>query len=279
MQESWRNQYKASDLFFCPQRLHKHHENGTSVWHILKYKSCFPQGCISFLWKCRKFDDGHKCHRGKKHVGKDCFSCSFFYDLKNAFQPELLVSHDEYQEFAKEFAAFEEWIVGISGKRIEVRGKITSISPLLTNYGENGLANVSCRGILLYFREGIFKYDRFLDPFYARLSFDVYDRSGVVVGDEIDFKGELLIDRGRFVFEKVGSVEVIRAAGGDQVPANQLRQVKYTGTVIESQPAKCLRCRHGLLIDNAASDGRSTPRRLMYCAKGVADYRYCPHRS
>jgi hypothetical protein len=269
----------VSDLFFCPQRLHKHHESGTSAWHILKYKRCYPEGCISFAWKCLKFDDGHKCHRGKKHVGKDCFSCPFFYDLKNSFQPELRVTPEEYGKFESEFAEFEEWLGEIVGKRIEVRGQIKSINPLLTNYGESGALSIACRGILLYFREGIFGYDRFLDPFYARLSFEVYDRARVSVGDEIDFKGELLIDRGRLVFEKVGSVEVIRSSGEAPVEVGELRQVKFTGSLIDGQPAKCLRCRHGLLIDNAASDGRSTPRRLMYCAKGVADYRYCPYRS
>ena len=277
MQQSWRNLYKVSDLFFCPHRLHKHHESGTSVWHVVKYKECYPNGCVSFAWKCRKFDDGHKCPRSKKHVGKDCSSCSFFYDLKLAYSPELKAESSEYDRFRKDFAEFEEWVREMSGKRIEVRGKIKSVNPLLTNHGSNGSLRIACRGALLSMVDGIFGYDLCRDPFYARLSFDVYDRAKLAVGDEIDMMGQLEIDRGRFVFGKVGNIDIVRTENGETIPSSQLKQAKFTGTVIDGQPAKCLRCPHGLLIDSSQSDGRSSPRRLLYCTKGVADYHFCPY--
>jgi hypothetical protein len=277
MQRQWRNLYKRADIFFCPHRLHKHHESGTSVWHILKNKGCFPQGCNTFRWRCRKFESGQKCPRDKKHVGKDCFSCPFFYDLKESHQPELRIGADEYEQFKCEFGEFEDWINDLRGKRIEIRGEVVSVNPMLVNFGENGSLRIAGQGVLLYFREGIFGYDRFLDPFYARLSFEVYQRYGVAVGDEIDMKGELQIDRGRFVFRKVGSIEKIRVSGGEPIPVAQLRAAKFTGTMVEGQPAKCLSCLNGLLIDSVNGDGRSQPRRLMYCTKGVADYRYCAY--
>jgi hypothetical protein len=279
MQQSWSNLYKVSDLFHCPHRLHKHHESGTSVWHVLKYKQCHPDGCVSFAWKCHKFDDGHKCPRGKKHVGKDCFSCPFFYDLKLAFTPDVKADAAEYDRFKREFAEFEEWVGQLKGKRIELRGEIKTINPLLTNNGENGSPRIACRGALLYLVDGIFGYDRFLDPFYARLSFGVYDRAALAIGDTVDMMGELEIDRGRFVFGRVGNIEIVRGEDNDPVPSAQLKQSRFTGTVIDGQPAKCLRCPHGLLIDSNQSDGRSAPRRLLYCTEGVADYRYCPYGS
>ncbi len=277
MQRQWHNLYKRDDLFYCPHRLHKHRERGTSAWHILKNKGCYPQGCFSFRWRCRKFDDGHACPRKKKHVGKDCFSCPFFYDLKEAYQPELRVEAAEYDAFTRELADFEDWLETILGKRIEVRGEVASVNPLLVNHGNNGSLRIAGQGVLLYFREGIFGYDQFLDPFYARLSFDVYRRSEVAVGDEIDMMGELQIDRGRFVFRRVGGIEKIHDAGNRPVPTQTLREAKFTGTMIDGQPAKCMRCSHGLLIDSVNGDGRSQPRRLMYCTKGVADYRFCPY--
>ena len=277
MQTEWRNLYKRSDIFFCPHRLHKHRESGTSAWHILKNKGCFPAGCMSFRWRCQKFENGQKCHRDKKHVGKDCFSCPFFFDIKESHQPELKIEQSEYDKFIRQFEEFEEWVGELRGKRIEVRGTVASINPLLVNHGENGNLKIAGRGVLLYFRDGIFGYDKFLDPFYARLSFDVYERAEIAVGDEIDLKAQLEIDRGRFVFERVGSIERIHESGNDPVATSQFRQAKFTGTMIDGQPAKCLRCRHGLLIDSLNGDGRSQPRRLMYCTKGVADYRYCPY--
>lgn len=277
MQRSWRNLYKVSDLFSCPHRLHKHHESGTSVWHVIKFKGCYPDGCVSFAWKCRKFDDGHKCPRRKKHVGKDCASCRYFYDLKQAFSPDLKADPADYERFRKDLADFEEWIDEISGRRIEVRGRIKSINPWLTNRGDNGSIRIACRGALLYLVDGVFAYDLFLDPFYARLSFDVYDRAELAVGDVIDMKAQLEIDRGRFVFGKVGSIEIVDHGSGGSLTSSELRQMKFTGTVVDGQPAKCLRCPHGLLIDSQQSDGRSAPRRLLYCKKGVADYRFCPY--
>lgn len=277
MQRQWRNLYKRADIFFCPHRLHKHHEQGTSAWHILKNKNCYPHGCNTFRWRCQKFEANQKCPRGKKHVGKDCFSCPFFYDLKESYQPDLSIEPVEYEKFQREFAEFEDWIYDLKGKRLEVRGEIASISPLLVNFGENGNLRIAGQGVLLYFRSGILGYDKFLDPLYARLSFEGYLRSGVAVGDEVDFKGELQIDRGRFVFRKVGSIEKIHASGRSPIPVAQLRAAKFTGTMIDGQPSKCMRCPNGLLIDSANGDGRSQPRRLMYCTKGVADYRYCTY--
>jgi hypothetical protein len=128
---------------------------------------------------------------------------------------------------------------------------------------------------LLYLVDGIFGYDLFLDPFYARLSFGSYDRAQLATGDVVDMKGQLEIDRGRFVFGKVGDINIVRSGEGESIPSGQLKQAKFTGTVIDGQPAKCLRCLHGLLIDSDRSDGRSSPRRLLYCVEGVADYRFC----
>jgi hypothetical protein len=133
--------------------------------------------------------------------------------------------------------------------------------------------------VLLYFQQGIFGFDRFLDPFYARLSFKVYNRCRVTPGDEIDFLGQLMIDRGRFVFTKVGSVEIVRENGGQFTDTAELTRARFSGSIISGQPHKCLTCHHGQLIDDLGGDGRSRPRRVLYCTMGVADYRYCPYRS
>ncbi|MCK4857097.1 MAG: hypothetical protein KAT58_03935 [candidate division Zixibacteria bacterium] len=248
------------------------------MWHILKEKDCYPEGCISFDWKCRKFDQRRKCPRKKKHVGRDCFSCQFFYEEKYIFQPELLVTSVEFDHFRQRLADFEEWVDELQNRPIEVRGKIASVLPLLAGrQGARGLT-LSCRGILLYFKEGIFRYDRFRDPFYARLSFNAYDRIQVSVDDEIDFTARLQIDRGRFLFIRVGSVEIVRPGDGEPIPAREIRQAKFTGSFIDGQPGKCLRCVYGMLIDDTTADGRSRPRRFLYCTRGVADYRFCPYR-
>lgn len=232
---------------------------------------------MTFRWRCQKFEQRQKCHRGKKHVGKDCFSCPFFFDIKETYQPELRAQDAEYHSFLRKFAEFEEWVSKLCAGRIEVRGTVSAVNPLLVNYGNNGFLRIAGRGVLLHFREGIFGYDRFLDSFYARLSFRVYQNTQVAVGDEIDLLGQLQIDRGRFVFGRVGQIVKVRSSGRAAVDLRKFREAKFTGTVIEGQPAKCLQCRHGLLIDNLESDGRALPRRLMYCTKGVADYRYCPY--
>lgn len=273
MQTERRNLYKAT-IFSCPHRLHRHAEQGTSVWHILKQKQCFPGGCLSFVPRCRQFDQRRKCPRKKRRIEPSCGSCQYFYEEKRSFQPDSTLPADEMKLFQRELAEFEEWLAELRNRRIEGRGRIEKIMPLLVQQGRN---NISCRGVLLYFREGIIVRDRLVDPFYARLSFNTYERSRVAVGDVIDFEGQLTVDRGRLVFQQVGSIDRVRTDGGDYIDLSELRRTRISGSEINGQPNKCMQCRHGLLIDNLNGDGRTTARRLMYCLKGVADYRYCPY--
>lgn len=274
MQTTRRNLYKAT-VFSCPHRLHRHAEKGTSAWHILKQKQCFPGGCLSFVPRCQMFDQNRKCPRKKRRLEPSCASCRYFYEEKRSFQPESKLDEAEYQRFQLELEEFEEWLSELRNRRIEVRGKIEKVMPLLVQQGRNN--NVSCRGALLYFPEGIIVRDRFADPFYARLSFNVYERSRVAAGDEIDFEGQLRVDRGRLVFQQVGGIDRVRDEGGEYVSLSQLRRPQFEGSQISGQPSKCMQCRHGLLIDNLNGDGRLQARRTMYCLKGVADYRFCPY--
>jgi hypothetical protein len=274
MQTRRRNLYKAT-IFKCAHRLHRHAEKGTSVWHILKQKECYPGGCLSFRPRCEQFDRRRKCPRKKRRLEPSCASCQYFYEEKRNFQPDPVLSDAEMKRFWRELEEFEDWLGEIKDRRLEVRGKVEKVLPHLVRQQRR---SITCRGILFFFTTGIIGRDIFEDPFYARLSSNVYERAQIAAGDEIDFEGQLIIDRGRLVFNRVGQIDLVRPGDAEFVSMDNFRRVRIAGSEIDGQPNKCLQCRHGLLIDDLDSDGRSRPRRLMYCLKGVADYRYCPYR-
>ena len=80
--EKMKNQYKRTDIFRCVHDVHQKFQNRISVYHILKEKQCYPQGCFYFRWRCKQLNKKNKCYRGFFHVGRKCFGCRDFYDEK-----------------------------------------------------------------------------------------------------------------------------------------------------------------------------------------------------
>ena len=80
------NPYKRTDIFRCKYPAHARFEHQVSTYHVLRVKNCFPQGCLSFKWRCELMDKGKRCIKGFKFIGKKCFGCRFFYDEKNGIQ-------------------------------------------------------------------------------------------------------------------------------------------------------------------------------------------------
>ena len=98
-----KNPYKSTEIFRCVHESHQGYKNKISVYHILKARSCYPEGCIYFRWRCKLLNKKKKCHRGYRHVGRNCFGCKEFYDEKIHNFPELQVSQDEYKDFLKKY--------------------------------------------------------------------------------------------------------------------------------------------------------------------------------
>ncbi|MDH7501060.1 MAG: hypothetical protein QHH30_11840, partial [candidate division NC10 bacterium] len=65
-----RNLYKRMDVFRCSQDGHEHFESAVSVYHVLRERRCYPEGCIYFLWRCRHPLREKGCPRGFHHVGR-----------------------------------------------------------------------------------------------------------------------------------------------------------------------------------------------------------------
>ena len=126
------NHYKRHDIFKCVHQSHVNFEHRVSVYHVLKEKQCYPEGCIYFNWRYRLLNKGKSCPRKFKHVGKNCFNCKDFYDEKEIFKPELLLSEEEYQIFIRKLNQFEDWLEELRGKDIEFSGIINSLKRLIT---------------------------------------------------------------------------------------------------------------------------------------------------
>ncbi len=123
------NQYKRQDVFRCSHKAHFRFEKSVSVYHVLKEKKCFPEGCIWFLWKCHLLNKGNSCPKGYQHVGRNCFSCKNYFEEKINYQPEILLNEEQHKRFKQELEEFEEWLNTSAGKWVEFSGEVFSVKP------------------------------------------------------------------------------------------------------------------------------------------------------
>ena len=121
------NQYKRQDVFRCSHTAHFRFEKNVSVYHVLKEKECFPEGCIYFLWKCRLLNKGNSCPKKYRHVGRDCFSCKNYFDEKINHQPEIILDEEAYKKFQLDLEEFEDWLEQNVGRWVEFSGIINSV--------------------------------------------------------------------------------------------------------------------------------------------------------
>jgi len=203
-----RNEYKRSDIFRCTHESHHGFGNVVSVYHVLKEKKCYPNGCIYFKWMCRKLNKGVPCPKSFKHVGRKCPSCPDYYDEKIIKRPHLLLNKKEYQDFLNDLENFQIWLHSKNNKEVECAGTIKSVKPRFIMAPHNQRFNLLLKGFLILFKEGFIDLTFFEDSFYAILSPLQQNRFQLGEGDKIEIRATLRIDRGRLILHRVRRVEV-----------------------------------------------------------------------
>ncbi|MFQ6115065.1 MAG: hypothetical protein ACE5NG_13455 [bacterium] len=161
------NQYKRLDVFKCNYPSHARYENRVSVYHVLKDRKCFPQGCIYFQWRCQLLNKGESCVRGYSHVGRKCFGCKYFYDEKINNQPQVSLREDDFKIFQEELRDFENWLEEIKDKEINFCGVIDSVKPRFQKLLFGTKSEVKLQGFILTFREGYIGRVHFEDFCYG----------------------------------------------------------------------------------------------------------------
>jgi len=271
------NQYKRVDVFRCLNQAHAKLGKRVSVYHVLKVKKCYPNGCVYSKWRCEKFQKGDSCPRGYKHVGRLCFGCKYFYDEKITHQLQMVLPDEKQQSFWDDLEVFEDWLNEVRGKRTQVFGTISAVKPRLEKHILGRESRLQIRGFLLVFKESFIGQTPFDDFTYALVGRTLQQTHAFRPGDSLEFTAEIHEDRGRIIYEKLRRIEFSsrgETAGNDW--QKNLAFLRSSATGFSAQPEKCLYCPYGTLVDVFETNGDGQQRyRRLYCLKGVRNPNDC----
>ena len=265
-----RNEYKRSDIFLCSNQAHAKFGKRVSAYHVLKVKNCYPNGCVYFYWRCKKLNKGEPCPRGYKHVGRKCFGCKEFYDVKITNHLRVAVSEGEWERFQQDLAEFEDWLQEVRGKTLSINGRIDAVKPHLirNGLGERGLR---LRGFILTFRESFIGRVHFEDFSYADVPVALQRRYRFSPGDRLEFLATVELDNGRIVFRRLRRIEFEEHTPNSEWSPTETVVSLSTATELPVQLEKCHYCPHGVLVDVKRGDQQQNQARRLYCLKGIRD--------
>ncbi len=270
------NPYKRLDIFKCKSLGHGKFENRVSVYHVLRIKNCYPQGCIQFLWRCHLLNKGKRCTRGFKHVGRKCFGCREYFDKKIHNQPVLLVSDAEYDQFLEELDEFEDWLELLQNRFIDIQGTIDSVKPALTKIITPHSDRLELKGYFLHFREAFIDRTHWEDHCYAVIYPDQHKRFEFAPGDEIDFRAKVTLDQGRVVFKKLNSIEFLYRSNRPTWSNSEALVIQHTLIPFSKQHQKCYHCEQGMLVDVIDKSRPQWQRsRELICLKNFSNPKDC----
>lgn len=272
------NQYKRHDIFRCCQEAHSRFQNVVSVYHVLKEKECFPQGCIYFKWKCRLLNKGNSCHKKFTHVGRQCFSCKNFFDEKVINKPRLLLPQQEYLKFREELREFESWLQRVLNNRVDFLGTVDSVKPHFLMSVNNSRRNISFKGFFLTFREGFFHTTPFNDLIYLHIPPHWQSKYRFCREDQLEFQAYVTLNKGRIILKKVRQLEIVSKNDDEYWTESQAMVARSAGSLFDDQHEKCLACEKGALLDTYEErKGRSIGYRKLFCLEGMADPGLCAY--
>ena len=247
-----------------------------SVYHVLKEKGCYPQGCLYFLWHCTLLEKGERCIHGYAYVGKNCRGCTYYDEEKVHLQPVLQVDDETYERFVSDLEDFELWLGDVQFARRSIGGRIACVKPWLEKRLQHEQTRLHLRGYLLVFKRGFIGLDAFDDTFYVRISERQMRAHGFVPKMRVEMTGEIRVDRGRIVVQRPKSIEVLSRGWGRPWRREGALVALRTATFLEVQPEPCVACRWGALVDVLDERDAEVKRyRNLYCLKGISDPAGC----
>jgi hypothetical protein len=270
------NQYKRLDVFKCSQEAHNRFNGRVSVYHVLKEKSCYPQGCIYFLWHCVLLEKGNRCIKGYDYVGKNCKGCTYYTEDKIHLQPELLLNDTEYDKFQEELENFETWLDEVRFRKLPIAGRINNVKPWFERILLPRESHIKFRGYLLVFKKGFIGKKSFNDVFYIRVSENLMKINRFLPKMKIEMNGEIREDRGRIIVHKPKVIEIYNKGWGYPWTRERALVSVKTAAFLKEQPEQCLTCHWGALADVIDRRGKEENRyRNLYCLKGIDNPETC----
>lgn len=270
------NPYKRLDIFKCKSMGHGKFENRVSVYHVLRVKSCYPQGCIYFLWRCQLLNKGQSCSKGYSHVGRNCFGCKHYFDEKIHNQPVLLISGDDYHQFLADLDEFEDWIDSLVDKQVDIQGTINTVKPALTKIIHHQGSHLNLNGYFLQFDEAFISTTHWEDHCYGLVYPDQHERFQFAPGDIIEFRARVELNQGRLVCKKINTIDFVHRSQTPTWTKSQALVVKYTIISYDHQSTKCFHCDQGVLVDVIDKSRPHQERsRELFCLKSFPDPAVC----
>lgn len=271
-----KNLYKRSNIFTCYHETHSGFKNKISVFHILKEKKCYPQGCFYFRWHCKELSKRNKCHRGFTRVGRKCFGCRSFYEEKIHNYPELKVTESEYKNFLKELDVFEDWLSENENKELEILGTVRGVKPHFVQKIYPKGSHLSSRGYLLIFNGIYLGRQRIDDYVYGQISANYFQKLRLGKGDHIEAIARLTTREGRLLLTRFRRVDVLEKGEPPLWDEQRVLLARETATEFSFQPEDCVQCPFGALVDvQYMKDHHSHSHRKLLCLKGQQDYKDC----
>lgn len=270
------NPYKRQDVFSCNYETHAKFDYHVSVYHVMRSKKCYPQGCVMFKWDCERKKKGSRCPRGYDYVGRLCEGCTYYQDEKIHYQPRLLLSNAEFEQFLVELEEFEEWLsVNLDHDR-QIWCHIDSVKPRFKRMISSGKGHFRLDGYLLVISHGFIGLDEFNDYFYVNITPRQQDRWRFAPGDSFDAIARFGMDRGRVVFHRLRAVDIEHRSGKDTWNNSQALVARLSAKPFSQQPEMCIRCRYGALVDTVEyRRDQKTFRRSLICLQGITDPQVC----
>ena len=165
-----KNPLKRTDVFQCNYKDHSKFENRVSVYHVLRSRKCFPQGCVGFSWYCDLLNKGKSCPRGFQFLGRLCKGCSHYSDEKVHYQPKLQLSNQDYEIFKQELEDFDDWIYELENRQVSLFCKVDGIKPCFKKEISAGKFSLRLDGYILVVKSGFIDTIEFDDYFYIHIS-------------------------------------------------------------------------------------------------------------
>jgi hypothetical protein len=279
VKKSFINHFKRQDVFRCMHDSHDHFNNTVSVYHVLKVKKCFPGGCTFFRWKCRNLDKGKTCPRKFHHVGRLCFSCNQFYDIKETNHPEFIPGEHELRHFQEELQYFEDWLESVQGKQVELSAAITSVKPEFILKRGRRRDQVMLHGFLLTLNNCFINLINYKDIAYAPISISAQNRFNFAGDDTIDCRGFLTVSNGMIIIRELKTVEITAGKSTAVWTESRARVVQKTGAVLPYQFPACSGCDRGSLLHVITDAAPANKPRALFCFEGVSDPDLCGYRA
>jgi hypothetical protein len=131
-------------------------------------------------------------------------------------------------------------------------------------------------GFTLIFREAYFDNTHFQDLCYANISPALQQQFKFAAGDEVEFSATPKMNRGRIILTGLRKIEISNRGGQRPWTHSDALVVKQTATILAIQPAGCLACAHGVLVDVYEEENNKRPNyRELFCLKGVREPGLC----